>query len=349
MTNPFAGAIAQAAQEQPTEIQTRPKVPGLTVHVDGDYLAYYASGNDECEPGTARMNAFNLIEKFSALTGATNAVVHNTASGCHKGERYLAATVKPYQGQRDGSRRPRNYPYLRELLLNYTGDAFRTKVWTTREADDGFGACAYFAVGNPAQAGYAALATADKDMRMLPGLHIDWTKLCLTTVKPGEYEVIGPNDKIYGLKWFWLQMLMGDTADNCPGLEYIYLPVIPGKEPKMTKCGEKTALKALQGIDNHEDAYRAVADYYRYAYRGLEPKAGWPVFAYDRFVEQAALMWMRTGPKAELIDFAQHKGPGGFSHLFDQAMWDAVERLDKRVKAARAELDQYDDSLENVG
>lgn len=341
--NPFAGAIAQAAAEQPTEIQVREKVPGLTVHIDGDYLAYYASGNDECEPGTARWNAMSLIEKFMALTGATNAVVHNTASGCHKGERYLAATVKPYQGQRDSNRKPKNYSYMRELLLNYTGELFRTKTWATREADDGFGACAYFAAGNPAQAGYAALATADKDMRMLPGLHVDWTRHCLTTVKPGEYEVIGPNGKIYGLKWFWLQMLMGDTADNCPGLELMATHFKDGSFKSLVKIGEKTAMKELQGIDNGDDAYEHVRQLYLLGYRGR----GYD-YANDRFCEQAALMWLRTGPKAEVIDFAQHKGPGGFSHLFDQGMWDAVERLDTRVKAARAALDEVD-PLEGEG
>lgn len=335
MANPFANAIAQAAVEAPS-IQAYPaKVPGLVCHIDGDYLAYYASGNDETEPGQARYNAMALIETFMGLTGASSAVVHNTASNCHKGERYLVATVKPYQGQRDGGRKPKNYPYLRELLLNYSGDVFTSKTWATREADDGFGACSYFAQGNPKQAGYAALATADKDMRMLPGLHVDWTKRCLTSVKPGEYCVIGPNEKIYGLKWFWLQMLMGDQADNCPGLEYTFLSTVPGKTPeRMCKVGEKTALKILEGIDNGDDAYRCVRSHYRrgYAGRGVD-------FGDDRFVEQAALMWMRTGPKAEVLDFAQHKGPGGFSHLFDQDMWAACERLDKRVKARRAELD----------
>ena len=341
--NQFADAVARAAAEQPTTIQTKAKVPGLIVHIDGDYLAYYASGNDACEPGTARMNAMTLIEKFMALTGATSAVVHNTASGCHKGERYLAATVKPYQGQRDSGRKPKNYPYMRDLLLNYTGDLFRTKVWTTREADDGFGACAYFAAGNPAQAGYAALATADKDMRMLPGLHVDWTKLCLTTVKPGEFEVIGPQGKVYGLKWFWLQMLMGDTADHCPGLERMRVTNPDGTFKKFAPVGEKTAERLLQDVTDNEGAYRTVRSLYRGGYAS-EREA----FADDRFCEQAALMWMRTGPKAELIDFAQHKGPGGFSCYFDQDMRDAVERLDKRVKAKRAELDACDD-LENIG
>lgn len=343
MDNKFAAAAAVAAAEAPTTLANLPKVPGLTVHIDGDYLAYYASGNDECEPGMARMNAMSLIEKFMGLTGACNAVVHNTASGCHKGERYLAATVKPYQGQRDGNRKPKNYPYMRELLLNYTGELFRTKTWTTREADDGFGACAYFASGNPAQAGYAALATADKDMRMLPGLHVDWTKLCLTTVKPGEYEVIGPNDKIYGLKWFWLQMLMGDGADNCPGLENYRILNADGSHKSTKPVGEKTALKLLEGIENGDDAYRRVIGLYRDSYR-VYPDG----YGDDRFCEQAALMWMRTGPKANLTDFAEHTGPGGFSHLFDDAMRAAVQRLDLRVKQARAELDNMDD-LECVG
>lgn len=333
--NPFAGAIAQAASEQPVEYKAREKVPGLVVHIDGDYLAYYASGNDETEPGMARNNAVTLIEKFQDITGATSAVVHSTASGSHKGERFIAATVKPYQGQRDSSRRPKNYSYLRELLLNYTGDLFRSKVWTTREADDGFGACAYFAANRPSLGGYAALATADKDMRMLPGLHLDWTKLQLTRVEPGQYEVIGENGKIYGLKWFWLQMLMGDAADNCPGLEKYKVENADGSFKSFKPVGEKTALKLLEGIDNGDDAYLKVRELYRGGYYGQPVE-----FADDRFCEQAALMWMRTGGAANVIDFAEHKGPGGFSHLFDQMMWDAVERLDKRVKASRAELDQ---------
>jgi len=336
--NAFAGAIAQAAAEAPSQPVYPAKVPGLVVHIDGDYLAYHASGNDECEPGMARMNAFAAVDRYMSLTGASKAVVHNTASGCHKGERYLAATVKPYQGQRNSGRKPKNYSYLRELLLNYQGDAFQSKTWATREADDGFGACAYFAAGNPAQAGYAALATADKDMRMLPGLHVDWTKHCLTIVKPGEYEVIGPNEKVYGLKWFWLQMLMGDTADNCPGLEKAHVDLKGGNNVKFIAVGEKTAHKLLDGIKDSDTACQKVIELYRGGYFFYGSDGCHSDYADDRFVEQACLMWMRTGPKANVLDFAEHKGPGHFLHLFDQPMWDACERLDKRVKDARATL-----------
>jgi hypothetical protein len=170
---------------------------------------------------------------------------------------------------------------------------------------------------------------------MLPGLHVDWTKLCLTTVKPGEYEVIGPNDKVYGLKWFWLQMLMGDTADNCPGLEKYKVENADGSFKSFKPVGEKTAIKLLEGINNSDDAYRRVRELYRGGYYGQSPE-----FADDRFCEQAALMWMRTGPKANLTDFAEHSGPGGFAHLFDADMVAAVARLNQRVQAARAELDK---------
>lgn len=332
--NPFADAIAQAAASAPTAPVYPDKVPGLVVHIDGDYLAYYASGNDECEPGMARLNAITLIEDFIARTGASSAVVHNTASGCHKGERYLVATVKPYQGQRKADRKPKNYQYMRDLLLGYEGDLFKSKTWATREADDGIGACSHFAVGNPKQAGYAAIATADKDMRMLPGLHIDWLKKTLTTVRPGEYAVMGDNGKLYGLKWFCMQMLMGDTADNCPGLEFAFFSTVPSKPERMQKVGEKTAEKLLAGTATPDDGIAAVIDHYRRGYKG-QCSIGSTDFADDRFCEQAALMWMRTDGAGSLTDFAHHTGCSKINQSFDQALWDAVERLEKRVKEAR--------------
>src|SRR5690606_21141483 len=133
----------------------------------------------------AKLNAMSLVEKFMDITGAEKAVVHNTANGCHKGERYLAATVKPYQGQRSSDRKPKNWAYLQQYLMTYEGQLFRSKTWATREADDGIGACSHFALKSAP--GYAAIGTADKDMRMLPGLHIDWTKYTLTKVEPGDY------------------------------------------------------------------------------------------------------------------------------------------------------------------
>lgn len=328
----YMDAIAAAAEAAPVEIKPAERVPGLVLHVDGDYLAYYASGNDETEPGMARINALGYIEAFRACVGADKIVVHNTAKGCHKGERYLAATVKPYQGQRDTGRKPKNHGYLQNFLMDYTGDVFQPKTWATREADDGIGACALFAVGRKPD--YIAIATADKDLRMLPGAHINWRNRTVTRVPPGAYEVIGTDGKLYGLKWFWMQMLMGDAADNCPGLEQYRTVGKGGFQWK--RCGEKTAASLLDDCPTNDDACRQVIDLYRYGYEEQGED-----FAMDRFVEQAALLWMRTDRDAHLLDFAKHEGPSRINVNFNDRVWAAVDRLAARVESARKQINSF--------
>jgi len=329
------GAIDEVADAAPTVVQPAPRVPGLVLHVDGDYLAYYASGNDETSAGQARQNALDLIDIFRSRTGADSIVVHNTAKGCQKGERYLIATVKPYQAQRADGRKPKNQPYLQDWLMQYEGSVFRSKTWATREADDGIAACAHFAVGQ--KPGYVAIATADKDLRMLPGLHIDWKSFETTRVEPGAFEVIGTNGKLYGLKWFWMQMLTGDTADHIPGLPG-YLTYSKEKEPKpiFKPLGEKTAEKFLADCKGNASAYEVVTGLYRGFYENHPAQASnW----YDRFCEQAALLWMRCGNDAAVCDFARHTGHSRINASFCEDMWAAVARLEQRVKDQRTTLD----------
>lgn len=329
----YLDMIEQAAGAAPQDNRPAPLVPGLVLHVDGDYLAYYASGKDETTQGEARLNAIGIIDGFRAKVGAEKVVVHNTERGCHKGERFLVATVKPYQGQRDGDRKPKNHAYLQQWLMDYEGDLYQAKNWRTREADDGIGACAHFAVGKAP--GYVAIATRDKDLRMLPGYHLDWLTRDVTVVNPGDYEVIGSNGKLYGLKWFWQQMLEGDTADNCPGLERIRTDNKDGSFKGYKKCGPKTAEDLLRGAANSDEAGMVVWHEYKRAYSSyVEPVAN----AADRFVEQAALLWMRCGRTAEVTDFADHAGHSRINSFFDEELWAAVKRLDERVKSARNEI-----------
>lgn len=276
-------AIAAASKEAPVLAKDYPDVVlGRVVHIDGDYLAYQAAGNDDTAPGIARLNALDAIERFRRWAGAETAVVHLTAPGCHKAYRYLLATVKPYQGQRSG-RHPKNWQFLRDFLSSPNHPQFRSVVWTDREADDGIAYCAQAA----ADAGkVGAIAAKDKDMRMLPGLHLDWSIPSIRTlVRPGEYQVIGENGLMYGHSWFWHQMLMGDSADHIPGLEkYV------NEKGNPVNCGEKTAEKLLSGINNDEAAYFIVANAYE-AYYGMS----WDL----RFIEQAGLLWLRRCRKLD--------------------------------------------------
>ena len=321
----FAAAIA-AAEETQAVRQSPPIIPGRKVHIDGDYLCYYAAGNDDVDPGMARMNAASYIEHARIWAGAEKAVLHLTASGCHKGERYLVATTKPYQGQRSGERRPKNWRYLRDWACGYDGDQFIKKVWASREADDGIAACAHWAAERGA---LDAICTADKDMQMLPGIHLDWKDNSLyTIVGPEDWEVIGHNGKVYGEKWFWLQMLHGDTADNIPGLEFVFAPVVPGKPERMNKVGPATAAKLLADCENDPQAIRnRVQELYIRSYRGTGDGE-------DRFAEQAALLWLRRDNLASVRNFADFMGPRLFVGITA-----AFDRLVERVSNARKELD----------
>lgn len=339
----FHEAIKAAAAAAPHEIAPVALVPGLELHVDGDYLAYYASGNDDTTAGEARLNATGLIEKFRSLVGAEKVVVHNTAKGCHKGERYLIATVKPYQAQRADGRKPKNHAYLQDWLQGYEGSLFRAKNWTSREADDGIAACAHFAIGK--QPGYAAIATADKDMRMLPGLHINWSTKQLTRVNPGDYDVVGEDGKQYGLKFFFQQMLMGDNADNIPGLPEYRTANAKGAEVYKT-LGPKTADVLLETCTDSNSAALQVCDLYFLSYHrdaatfaSVKPSdTEWA----DRLAEQAALLWMRCGMEATVDDFVAHTG---HSHIsWTGAVERAAVRLKERVSLARAKINELGSS-----
>ena len=302
----FAAYAAKAAAANPMPMTNVPApTEGLVVHVDGDYCAYYCAGNDDTNPGQARRNLLSRLESVQRASGATSVLVHLTDRASTKGERFLAATVKPYQGQRNSGRKPRNWEVLREYMETYDGDKFAVKNWLTREADDGMAYVAHAA----AQSGkLAVIATADKDMRMLPGRHVVWKTMQILDVPFGAFEVIGPEAKVYGHKWFWLQLIQGDTADNIPG--------IPLK-------GEAFANALLRDVQDNDTAFDRVCGAYVDKYKEE---------GFDRFVEQACLLWLRTDRHAGLLDFLTVMPEC-------EGLQAACERMCDRVATLRAEAD----------
>lgn len=280
------------------------RAPGVDLLlVDGDGLAYYCAGADGTEPEKAYSWVTEMVDTFVTMTGAKETRILLTAESSPKGGRYAVATVKPYQGQRKTSRRPDNWAKLRAYLE--AGRAGPVHISTTAEADDLF---AYHS--DQRGAASVAIASQDKDMRMVPGYHVLWDRTRVFFVPPGESPV--HLEKQYGRRWFWEQMLQGDTADNIPGLPLLY-----GK-----KCGEVGARKFMDSFlfdDLRYPDQRAV-EKVRAAYADLYQGDG-----DDRFLEQACLLWMRRKP-VDPLDMAR---PGGPLESFDNA--DALERLRKRA------------------
>lgn len=329
----IAALSAKASASAPQGAIVRPKVPGLVIHIDGDMICYFCAGDKETPSGEARRRALGRIEKFKRAAGAERAVVHLTNPAGNKGERALIATVKPYQGQRTGEK-PKNHGYLHEFLRDYNGPEFTSKLWANREADDGVCACAYHAARSGKGPGYIAIATQDKDFRMFPGLHVDWISFEAVKIEDGCFAQTNNGGKLFGYKWFWMQMLMGDTADHIPGLpEY---PTTNAKgEPCLKKMGEKTAEKFLEKATTNQQCFDEVYGLYLEYYAehlGLGYEE-----ADDRFVEQMSLLWMRSGIKADVDDV--------FSHMGMEVVWpDALKgaarvRLLHRVREQRRAIE----------
>jgi hypothetical protein len=258
-----------------------PIIQGRILRIDGDGLAYNCAGNDETEPHGARSRVREKIAGFQQACGAEYTVIHLTGSGSHKGHRYAVAREKPYQGKRSSSRRPKNWQHLRDLLE--AGEFGEVTIDYDREADDRF---AQYGWADPTN---TVIATQDKDMNMVPGYHINWNDNQMFYLAPGTFEAV-VWDKTFGMKWFWLQMLHGDSVDNIPGVPKAY-----GK-----LCGEVTAAKMLaQATHNGEAAFIVGAAYQSYY------EDDWR----HALLEQAALLWMRRGEDATWYDCLNTGGP----------------------------------------
>lgn len=304
----LAALMAAAGERAPMpSYVVRTPNPQLIAHVDGDYMAYYAAGNENCSAGDARRNVLSRLSKLKSMTGATRVVMHLTHGASSKGERFLAATTQPYQGQRNTGRKPNNWAFLREWMEQYSGDAFEPKIWLTREADDGM---AHVCESVAKLKGILHVVhTADKDMRMFCGVHVSWVDMHITEVPLGTYDIIGADGKQYGHKWFWQQMLQGDGADHIPGL---------------VGYGEATAERLLAGTTCNADAAPIV-------YGAYSEKKGenWRPY----FAEQAVLLWMRTDRNAELLDVLQL---GVFGPKLEQAFFDLAEQVNEKRAALEA-------------
>lgn len=305
----FSEAVAKAAANESMVTSTSPVIPGRVLYADGDALAYVCAGNDECIPARARMNLMDTLAQAQRASGAEVVRIVATSRGSHKGWRYAVASVKPYQGQRESGRRPKNWEYLRNLIE--IDPPFPTDLVANAEADDLF--AKYSKLHGPDN---TVIYTQDKDMQMVPGHHMDWKTMRMWFVPEGTWEVIH-NDKVFGRKWFWLQMLQGDTADNVPGLPKYIKPT--GKEGL---CGPATAAKLLADAADDAHAFMLVSGLYKGYYGDT-----WD----EHLLEQACLLWMRNDPDSRLMNVMADGNP--LAHV-RELMSPAANTLISRVKAA---------------
>jgi len=290
------------------------EIAGKVLQLDGDAQCYKVAYDDTVPLAVVINNYFSSVEMRRKMSGAEFVNIHLT--GQNKGGRYELATVKKYQGNRDGKIKPVNLEPLRDYLSSYKPkpeENFNILLHTTQEADDGMVQENFKAI----QAGNRQLSVImaeDKDLTMASGLHCDWNTFKITDVDGFGSIYLDDSTstkkiKGFGTSFFWAQLLTGDAADNIPGLEMLGSEMLekfdplskptPKRKPK--KIGPVLAYNILKDCKSDIVAFHTVVQCYRDYYGMQHSYTAWDGTemlrtSAEMLMEQAALLWMRRVP-----------------------------------------------------
>lgn len=144
-------------------------------------------------------NALHSVKKMMqgilAASGADEYIGYLT-----KGECFRHHMSPLYKANRKDTPKPLLCPEIEKYLIQ----KYDAVVCEGIEADDAMG------IQQCQDPSDTIICTIDKDLDTIPGWHYNWDKQSVYNVTPEE-----------ATKFFWMQVLMGDTADNIIGLKGI--------------------------------------------------------------------------------------------------------------------------------
>jgi 5'-3' exonuclease len=155
--------------------------------------------------------------------------------------RHDIAVTEPYKGNRKDSKKPKHLPLLREYLQT----AWAAKVSEGQEADDDI------AIRATELGDESIIVSTDKDFNQVPGWHYNFVKKVKGYVTPEE-----------GMRFFYKQILTGDSADNIKGL---------------FRVGDVKATKMLADSKTEVELYQCCVE----------------AMGAERVLENARLLWLR--------------------------------------------------------
>ena len=208
--------------------------------IDADLVAYRcaATVTEDMEQDIAFYRMDVLVQQIIEATDVTGTILYLT------GKNNFRKKINPeYKANRKDTVPP---VYLQECR-QYLVDNHNAVISDGCEADDLLGI-------NQTQD--TIICSLDKDLRMIPGNHYNWTKVELDRVTKQD-----------GLRHFYKQMLIGDKSDNIFGVD---------------KIGPVKAAKLIDHLDDEQDMFEAVWDKYN------EDAA--------RFVMNANCLWIQRNP-----------------------------------------------------
>lgn len=168
--------------------------------IDGDILCYrigFATEDEVEDTAITTMAGFLEDLLLFDLIDYADTEIFLTGSGNF---RFDVAVTAPYKGNRVNVPKPTHLPLLREYLVM----AWKAKVSEGQEADDDI------AIRATELGEDCIIVSVDKDFLQVSGWNYNPVKKEKTFVTPEE-----------GLRFFYKQILMGDSADNIKGLHRV--------------------------------------------------------------------------------------------------------------------------------
>lgn len=285
------------------------QVSGRVAHIDADFTAYQVAceTRDELDGLKPRrtfeemqQQVVSIVEYQTRLVGAESYVLYITPPASTKGGRADTAVTKEYQGNRKNRVKPEHLDNIRAFM----GEALPSKVALDREADDLLCQAMYEAIeeGCPE---LHVLCSRDKDLNMVPGYYWDYQDEQVMALDGDTFGYIeldrskkSPKVTGRGTKFFWVQCLMGDGADNIAGLPSYHL------DGKNHKCGAVTTYKLLEDAESDLECYNIVRDLYKESkhewtnYRDNKPTT-WGTALYGDMVS----LWMCRSSNDSINNF----------------------------------------------
>jgi hypothetical protein len=160
--------------------------------IDGDIVVYRgAASAEEDDVWIALARADQMIQDILADTGATSYNVYLTGTG-----NFRRDIAPSYKANRPDAR-PKHWEAVREFLITQ----HKAMMCNGYEADDEMG------VQQDKETMSTVICSIDKDLLQIPGRHYNFVKKLHSVVTPEN-----------GLKFLYMQSLIGDRSDNIIGV-----------------------------------------------------------------------------------------------------------------------------------